>query len=114
MGSVIACGKLLFGDLRRTIRAMATAHSRKIRPDTADRNIERDKAIFALGLKGNSFDAIGAQFGISRERARQIYRWQERNAETSNRRWTQNSKLREAFRRGVANPFARSDGHRLD
>jgi DNA-directed RNA polymerase sigma subunit (sigma70/sigma32) len=53
-------------------RKTLPAHLRKTGPGTAGRNVERDKKICALKATGLSNEAVGKQFGLSRERVRNI------------------------------------------
>jgi hypothetical protein len=54
------------------------AHLRKSSPGTAGRNIKRDINIWTLRANGLTLDALGRQFGLSRERVGQIVRKDER------------------------------------
>jgi DNA-directed RNA polymerase sigma subunit (sigma70/sigma32) len=53
-------------------RKTLPAHLRKHGPGTGGRNVERDKKICALKATGLSNEAVGEQFGLSRERVRNI------------------------------------------
>jgi hypothetical protein len=54
------------------------AHPRKLGPATAGRNTERDVKICAARWRGLSFDALGHEFGLSRERLLSASDWQRR------------------------------------
>jgi hypothetical protein len=53
-------------------RKTLPAHLRTHGPGTGGRNVERDRKICALKATGLSNEAIGKQFGISRERVRNV------------------------------------------
>lgn len=69
------------------------AHLRKSGPGTAGRHVKRDKAICARRAEGIALDKIGIEFGLSRERVRQIVEYEKRRAARYNRL----SSLRAAF-----------------
>ena len=61
-------------------RRFVPAHMRKHGPGTAGRNKARDVKIGLRRKSGVSFDQLGREFKLSRERVRQIVRRAERDA----------------------------------
>lgn len=59
-------------------RRSLPAHMRKHGPGTAGRTKARDAKIWARRKAGISFEQLGQEFKLSRERARQIVRHAER------------------------------------
>jgi transposase len=68
-------------------RKTLPAHLRTHGPGTGGRNVERDRKICALKATGLTNEAIGKQFGISRERVRNVLDAAERDAKAGRTRW---------------------------
>jgi len=66
-------------------RRSLPAHMRKHGPGTAGRTKVRDAKICARRKAGKSFEALGEEFKLSRERVRQIVRSAERAAARNKR-----------------------------
>jgi transposase len=68
-------------------RKTLPAHLRKSGPGTGGRNVERDRQICALKATGLSNEGVGKQFGLSRERVRNVLDAAERDAKAGRTRW---------------------------
>jgi transposase len=76
-------------------RKTLPAHLRKSGPGTGGRNVERDKQISALKATGLSNEAVGKQFGLSRERVRLVLDNAKRDARAGRTRWMSVAERRE-------------------
>jgi hypothetical protein len=75
------------------------AHLRKSGPGTGGRNVERDAKICARRDGGLTYEAVGREFGLSRESVRQIVERRTRRL----KQYERLSPLREAFAMMQAN-----------
>ena len=75
-------------------RKTLPAHLRKSGPGTGGRNVERDKQISAPKATGLSNEAVGKQFGLSRERVRLVLDNAKRDARAGTR-WMSVAERRE-------------------